>query len=154
MDIEEQDNGIKLGEATKFLDMENASRTQESASKATRLDPKAQLEKYKEAAAKVNAMVNKSEWAYYKDDDSLSTLGGTLDENTIGTTGKAGFQILVNTQPVTNSTGFPSQTSNEHTQVVLDDTSVASTLTFQSLQKIKSRLTENNGWKQEHQLWK
>ena len=154
MDIEDKDNGIVLDEATKFLEAEKASRKQENAPKATWSDPKAQLEKWKEAAAQLDAMVNKSERAYYKDDDSLSTWGGTLGENTIGTTGKAGFPISVDTQSVTDSTGSPSQASNKDTQVVLDDTSMASMLTFQSLKKIESRLNENDEWKKEHQLWK
>lgn len=55
---------------------------------------------------------------------------------------------------MTDSTGSPSQASNKDTQVVLDDTSMASMLTFQSLKKIESRLNENDEWKKEHQLWK
>ena len=152
MDLEEQEDGIGLNEATKFLEAEKAARKKNAASTATRSDPKAQLAKQQEAAAQVNAMVNKSEQAYYKDDDSLSTLGGTLGMKTAATTGKTGLPISVDTQPVMASSNNSSNLA--HGQVIVDDASMASTLTFESLQKIESRLNDNDEWKKEHQVWK
>ena len=103
MDIEEQEDGIGLNEATKFLEAEKAARKKYSESKPTQSDPKEKLAQQKEAAEKVNAMVNKSGKAYYKDDDSLSTLGGTLGTKTAATSGMTDLPMLVDTNPVENS---------------------------------------------------
>lgn len=155
MDIEEKEDGIGLTEATKFLEAEKTARKAYSSSKATRSDPKEKLAQQKKAAEQVNAMVNKSEKAYYQEDDndSLSTLGGTLGTKTVAASSTMDVPMQVDTGPADNSntSSFP---AHGQTQVIVDDNSTASTLTFESLQKIERRLQENDDWKKEHLIWK
>ena len=141
MDEEEEDDGIGLKEAKLFLTAEKAKRIidTETQDQMERPDPKAQLEKQKEAQAEVATMTNKAEGAYYKDDDSLSTLDTRGTKNTLAT----GISPYV---PASNAPATPATTTIT-ASTEQDSGSVASTLTFESLSKMEKRMDENDEWK-------
>ena len=144
-EMEEEDDELGFKEAMQFIKERNEETDKLSIAateKVTRPELNSaqnNLQVQKEAAAKVNAMTNAAEAAYYKDDDSISTMESFRTEATSPRT---------STQTINNS-----HTHNTSRVQVTDDTthqsrnenlSVTSSLTMESFTNLQNQVIQQD----------
>ena len=136
-EMEEEDDFLGFKEAKEFIKEKEATSTKASEAPTRPALNTAQrnLELQQAAADKVNAMTNAAEAAYYKDDDSISTLGsiGTASPNR-GTTATHQRETQ-GRNPSNTSTNIEMNNTN-----IQDSQSVASSITMESFATLQRQV--------------
>ena len=139
-ELDDDDDTLGFAEAKKYIDDRKAAieATKDAAVKRPALQEKSNTEIQQEAVEKVNAMTNAAEAAYYKDDDSISTLG-SIGANTTANTIRTKTTTDMTPQTTSTSTSAPKDT----TTIVgtADDTSVASSITMATFNTLQEKVT-------------
>ena len=145
-EMDEEEDILGFNEAKKFVADKNAkSTTTKSTPIPTRPElntnaAQTNLELQQAATAKVNAMTNAAEAAFYKDDDSISTLGS------LGT--ESPYQLRTNSTILQKSqartTSF-AQINDDNDQHNLQETqSVASSITLESFTNLQNQVIQQD----------
>ena len=144
-ELEDEDDSLGFTEAKKFLESKQSQATTTKSSDeptrpALRHEAQKNLEIQKTAAEKVNAMTNAAEAAYYKDDDSISTLGSLGTE----------LPLTTGTNYATRSTSHAQSTSSATVNIEDDQShlqemhSVASSITMESFATLQKQVNQQD----------
>lgn len=137
MEIEEDDDDIGFQEAQAYvhkLKQQNSTKLPSRPGLQVRKESQEVIDISQEVEKKINDMTTPEEKAYYKDTDSISTLGSFTDGGGVISPGSirtsSTFQLIVsptNTPPVKDGNTFIFRTNHSNNQ------SVASSITMESL---------------------
>ena len=143
-EMEDDDDELGFDEARKFVEAKQKATGTKTNTPTNRPDLQdstpTNLELQQAAAAKINALTNAAEAAYYKDDDSISTLGslGTAITQATRTQCSTNAQSQV-TNPSTLATG-----NDEVHHIINETNSVASSITMESFQNLQFQVTQQD----------
>ena len=132
-EIEDDEDVLGFDEARKFLSKKkdgtvNTNSPSDPVRPTTEDTPQANLELQQAAAEKINAMTNVAEAAYYKEDDSITTMGSLVGTN---------ITESIRTQSANeNQSGAINQSRAQDT----DNLSIASSITMESFTNLQTRV--------------
>ena len=144
-EMDDEDDELGFDEAIKFIKERNDATAKlaiEADAKVTRPalnQDKSELQLQQEAAAQVNAMTNAAEAAYYKDDDSISTMASFR-------TDKPSSRTTTSTT-TDNTTQFTSRVQafeDTHHQSHSDNHSVTSSITMESFTNLQAQVNNQD----------
>ena len=146
-EMDDEDDDLGFAEAVKFLndkeeekakDSKNKSNTEVPERPSTNTQALSNEEIQQAAAERINAMTNAAEAAYYKDDDSISTLG-SIGATTIGTRTTVQQQAYQ-----TQSTPSVRLITDTPPIAVSDNMSVTSSITMESFTNLQSKVNDQD----------
>ena len=150
-ELDDEEDELGFDEAIQFIKERNEATAKlaiDSTNKVTRPElntNKTNLQVQQEAAAQVDAMTNAAEAAYYKDDDSISTMASFRTEKSSTRTNSTTHN---NSHTHTNTSSVPTTEDNIH-QSRLENMSVTSSITMESFNNLQTQVT-NQDYKLSH----
>ena len=140
-EMDDEEDPLGFDEAKRFIDSQKAKKaTSNEASSSQRPDintpPKSNMQIQQEALERVNAITNAAEAAFYKDDDSISTLG-SIGINTTAHSIRARAKDDTTPQTsLTSTTGSTTSTPGADN----DDVSTTSSITMATFNNLQAKV--------------